>query len=263
MNQPVRITERATGAGAEIAMGYFRSEVAVETKETGMDLVTEADRHAQERIVEVLREADPDAAIIAEEGDYRDTVPEEGDAWVIDPIDGTTNFVHGLLTWAPAVAAVSDGEPVAGAIVAPARKERFLAGPETAAADGEPLAVSERTNPEEFVVAPILRYTEGRADRDRFAALTDRLVTEMGDVRRLGCAQVTLALVATGALDATVGPFSPNPWDTVAGAYMVERAGGTVTDVAGDPWTPNSDGIVATNGRAHDEVLALVSGFGS
>lgn len=261
MDEPAAIAERAVEDGAGLAMEYYRGDIAVERKETSMDLVTEADRRVQERIVEVLREADSDAVIVAEESDYRETVPEEGDAWVIDPIDGTTNFVHGLSTWAPAVAAVSDGEPVAGAAVAPARGERYLAGPETATHNGEPLGVSDRSDPAEFVVAPILRYTESQADRERFAALTDRLVMELGDVRRLGCAQVTLALVAAGALDATIGPFPPNAWDTIAGAYMVERAGGVITDLNGTPWTPDSDGIVATNGQAHDEVVEILAEF--
>ncbi|MCU4718223.1 inositol monophosphatase family protein [Halapricum hydrolyticum] len=261
MSDLLAVAERAADAGADLAMEYFRGDVAVETKATSMDLVTEADRRAQKRIVEVVREYDPDAAIVAEEQDFRKTVPDSGEAWVIDPIDGTTNFVHGLLTWAPAVAVVRDGDPVAGAVVAPARDERYLAGPERATGDGASLAVSDRSDPDSFVVAPILRYSGSRADRERFAGLTTRLVTELGDVRRLGSAQVTLALVAAGSLDATVGPFPPHAWDTVAGAHMVERAGGTVTDLAGDSWTPDSDGIVATNGGAHDAILDRLDGF--
>lgn len=251
----------AADAGAEVAMDLFESDLAVETKGTAMDLVTEADRRAQDAIIDSLRAYDPEAAVVAEEGAFTEAVPDAGDAWVIDPIDGTTNFVHGLPTWASAVAAVEDGEPVAGAVVAPARDARYVAGPETVTKDGEPMTVSDRTDPGEFVVAPVLRYTGSRADRERFAALTERFVTELGDLRRIGCAQVTLALVASGSLEATVGPFAPTAWDTVAGAYMVERAGGTVTDLDGDPWTPDSDGIVATNGRAHGAVLDRLAGF--
>jgi myo-inositol-1(or 4)-monophosphatase len=252
---------RAADAGSEVAMDLFESDLAVPLVSTAMDLVTEADRQAQDAIVASLREYDPEATVVAEEREFTKTVPDEGDAWVIDPIDGTTNFVHGLLTWASAVAAVSDGEPVAGAVAAPARGSRYVAGPETVTKDGEPMTVSDRADPDDFVVAPILRYTASRADRERFAALTTRLVTELGDLRRIGCAQVTLALVAAGSLDATIGPFPPKAWDTVAGAYMVERAGGTVTDLDGDPWTPHSDGIVATNGEAHDAVLDRIAGF--
>lgn len=255
MDDRTAAVERAAETGSRVAIERFEGSLTVETKATEMDLVTDADRRAQERVVESLREADPDAAIVAEEGDFTASVPSAGDAWVIDPIDGTTNFVHGLRTWATAVAAVSDGEALAGAIYAPALGDRFVAGPETATRNGEPMSVSDRVDPESFVVAPILRYTERQADRERFAATTDRLVTGLGDLRRLGCAQVTLALVAAGVLDATVGPFPPNAWDTVAGAYMVELAGGTVTDLEGEPWTPDSDGIVATNGRAHEAVL--------
>jgi myo-inositol-1(or 4)-monophosphatase len=85
------------------------------------------------------------------------------------------------------------------------------------------------------------------------------LIRAFGDLRRFGSAQVTLAKVAAGSLDAAASAQPrPNPWDTVAGVYMVERAGGTVTDVHGDPWDPGCDGLVASNGTAHDEVLAVV-----
>ncbi len=75
-------------------------------------------------------------------------------------------------------------------------------------------------------------------------------------MRRFGCAQIVLGMVASGALDGTVTNIVPNPWDTVAGVFMVRQAGGTVTDIHGEPWTTGSRGLVASNGEAHDEVLA-------
>jgi myo-inositol-1(or 4)-monophosphatase len=246
-------------------------DAAVRTKDTKVDLVTDADTAAQAAVVEVLRDAYPDDAVVGEEGDELKSVPETGAAWVVDPIDGTTNFVYGLKTWATCVAGVVDGEPVAAAIHLPELGQRFEADdatvtltdrgrtPDDGAAAASTVGVSDRTDLGTFVVSPTLRYTTTASDRARFAALTDALVSTVGDTRRLGCAQASLAYVASGALDAVVGPFPPAPWDTVAGAHMVELAGGTVTDLQGEPWRPDSDGIVASNGRAHDELVELVA----
>jgi myo-inositol-1(or 4)-monophosphatase len=244
-------------------------DAAVRTKDTKVDLVTDADTAAQEAVVEVIRDAFPDDAIVGEEGDELKTVPRTGAAWVVDPIDGTTNFVYGLKPWATCVAGVVDGEPVAAAIHLPELGQRFEADDERVtladetrgreAGTASAIGVSDRADLETFVVSPTLRYTSTASDRARFAALTDALVSTAGDTRRIGCAQASLAYVASGALDAVVGPFPPAPWDTVAGAHMVELAGGTVTDLQGAPWRPGSDGIVASNGRAHDELVDLVA----
>ncbi len=111
--------------------------------------------------------------------------------------------------------------------------------------------VSAREDPETFAVAPILlggNYgTTGGALAERF-----------GDIRRFGCAQATLAAVAGGSLDVAVATTRMSPWDTVAGAHMIRHAGGRVTDPAGEPWHHDSDGLVASNGTAHAEVLAAV-----
>lgn len=258
MTDRLTVARRAAEAGAGEAIDRFEGTVAAETKGSAMDYVTEADVAAQDAVVETIQEAHPSDVIVGEEGDAPKTVPEAGDAWVVDPIDGTTNFLYGLRTWGTAVAAVRDGDPVAGAVVLPALGDTYLAGA-SAERNGSTVGVSERTDPGQFVVAPILRYTETDADRERFARLTDALIEGVGDLRRLGSAQATLAMVAAGVLDATVGPFRADPWDTVAGAHMVERAGGTVTDFSGDRWTPDSDGIVASNGRAHEDLLASLA----
>ncbi len=255
------VAVEAAAAGASVAMRHFDDDpdVSVRTKETETDYVTEADTNAQEAVVDVIRETYPDDVVVGEEGDGPKTVPEEGSAWIIDPIDGTTNFIYGLKVWGSAVAAVEDGSPVAAAVSLPALDERFEADGETARRDGTPVSVSDRSDPDEFLVAPTLRYATGPDARRRFADLTSVLAENVGDTRRLGCAQATLAYVASGSLDATVGPFPPYSWDTVAGAHMVDLAGGTVTDLQGNPWRHDSDAIVASNGAAHDELVSLVA----
>ncbi|WP_440005895.1 inositol monophosphatase family protein [Halomicrococcus sp. SG-WS-1] len=250
----VELAERAATEGGRVAADGFRTDLDVETKDGKTDVVTEADRAAQRRVVELVREEFPDDAIVGEEEDALKAVPEEGDAWVVDPIDGTNNFVRETPLWMTSVAAVRDGEPVAAANVAPALGDAYVAGPDDAARNGDALSVSDRTDPETFAVAPTIWWGFDR--RDEYAAAVRSIVSRFGDMRRIGCAQLTLSMVASGALDATVTNVSPNPWDSVAGVHLVRRAGGTVTDVHGDRWTVGSRGLVASNGEAHEAVLA-------
>ena len=262
MSDSLSMVRRAVAAGSSVATEHFRNDISVESKHSQLDWVTAADEAAQARIIEVIEDLDPAAAIIGEEGEYQGTIPEDGRAWIIDPIDGTTNFVKGTSEWVVAIAIVDGSTPKAGAIVAPARNEEYFVGPATATLNGSRLSVSGTDSVDEVVIAPIGRYTTSRAKRERFARYVERIVTQAGDLRRFGCAQLTLCLVATGGLDAMICPFPMPPWDTVAGAYMVERAGGTVTDLQGRRWTADSDSIVATNGRVHQEVLTAFESVG-
>jgi myo-inositol-1(or 4)-monophosphatase len=281
---------RAADAGASVALESFRGDLSVETKSDKTDLVTETDRAAQRRTVACIRKEFPDDTIVGEEqaehgsagrasgeqergatdgstsegrtaseasreqgdprADIRKRVPEAGPAWIIDPIDGTSNFVRGLRIWGTSVAAVENGEPVAAATVLPALDDTYLAGEETTL-NGDPVRVSAREDPETFAVAPILLGGD-------YGATVGALAERFGDIRRFGCAQATLAAVAGGSLDAAVATTRMSPWDTVAGAHMIRRAGGRVTDLAGERWRHDSDGFVASNGTAHEEVLAAV-----
>jgi myo-inositol-1(or 4)-monophosphatase len=256
---------RAAEAGGDVAMDRFRSGLAGETKGgaervvNAVDVVTEADRDAQRRVVERIREDRSDGVVVGEENDERATVPDRGLAWVIDPIDGTYNYVRDMVYWATCVAAVRDGVPLAAATVLPALGDRFVADTGDVTFDGRAVTVSDRTDPATFVVTPIALPPYGR--RRAYGAGIGDLFERFGDVRRIGSIQITLALVASGALDGTVTASTTNPWDTVGGVHMVRLAGGTVTDADGDPWTPASRGLVASNGNAHDELLAVAQGL--
>ena len=239
---------RAADVGASVALEAFRGDLSVETKSDKTDLVTATDRAAQRRTVDCIREGFPDDAIVGEESDARKTVPEDGPAWIIDPIDGTSNFVRGLRVWGTSVAAVADGEPVAAATVFPALGDTYLADGKETTLNGDLVRVSAREDPETFAVAPILLGGD-------FGTTVGALAERFGDIRRFGCAQATLAAVAGGSFDAAVATTRMSPWDTVAGAHMIRRAGGRVTDLAGQPWRHDSDGLIASNGHAHEELL--------
>ncbi|SNZ05472.1 myo-inositol-1(or 4)-monophosphatase [Natronoarchaeum philippinense] len=256
-DDPAGTAERAARSGGETAAETFRGRLDIETKDHAADLVTQADRAAQQTVVSTLRDATPDVPIVAEEDDARKTVPEDGPAWIVDPIDGTANYVRGIQFWATSVAAIEDGEPVAAANALPALDDVYVADTSTARMNGEEVAVSERSNPAAFAVAATMWW--GFMGEGRYGDTLARLGERFGDLRRLGAAQPTLSLVASGALDAAATPISPNPWDAVAGVRLIRSAGGVVTDVHGNRWTVDSEGLIASNGAAHQQLVDAVA----
>ena len=248
-----RLALSAANAGADVARERFRSDLEIETKAGKTDVVTQADRDAQTAVVDAIEAEAPGEVIVGEEDDERGTVPEEGPAWIVDPIDGTDNYVRGIGVFATAVAAVIDGEPVGSALVFPALEDVYRSGPAGVVRNGEAITVSDRTDPETCVVCPLIWWDFDR--REEYAAANRAIVSRFGDMRRLGCAQAALALVAAGAYDGVITNIEANPWDTVAGVHMIREVGGTVTDLEGDPWRHDSTGLVASNGAIHGEVL--------
>jgi myo-inositol-1(or 4)-monophosphatase len=259
------LAERAARAGGVVARKQFRGPLQVEQKSNETDLVSDADRAAQRQVIVTIRQEFPDEPLICEEESLppgvdesvrlHDEVPETGPAWVVDPIDGTNNYVRGIRFWATSVTAVSDGEPVATATYLPAEDDIYTAGPESATRNGDSLSVSDRTDPQSFTVG-LIGHWPGRGD---YATLLRHSGTTFGDTRRFGCLQGVLALVAAGSLDAAFMPETPLPWDALGGVQLIRQAGGTVTDVHGQRFTNGAEGLVVSNGRTHETVLDAVS----
>jgi len=259
--EPTRhnVVEQAATAGAERAIEQFRTGIAAESKESETDLVTEADRAAQRRVIEVIEDAYPGDSIVGEEDDALKRVPEAGPAWIIDPIDGTNNFVDGIRIWGTAVAAVEDGEPVASAVVLPALGDTYTADRTTAYRNGTPISVSEIDRPELSTVAPMLWWDH--ESRDAYGAATREIVQRFDDLRRFGSAQATLSMVADGAIEGGITDLQAPPWDSVAGVHLVRNAGGRVTDLEGNRWRHDSTGMVISNGGVHDAMQAAAKGI--
>lgn len=253
MDDQTAVAEAAATAGAEVAIGGFRTEMDVETKAGKTDVVTAFDRNAQRAVIDVIRESDAAVAVVGEEEDELKEIPESGPCWVVDPIDGTSNFVSGVPIWATSVAAAVDGEAVAAANVLPALDDVYVTDGEETTLNGEPVSVSAASDPETFTVAPTLRWSRDSAPA--LGALCRDLIAEYGDIRRFGSAQATLAMVASGQIEAAVSAVPSHPWDTVAGVAMVRAAGGTVSDVHGERWTPDATGLIASNDTAHDALV--------
>jgi len=259
MSERAAVARAAARAGAEVAHEAFRTDFDVETKAGPTDVVTEADRAAQVAVVERIRESFPEETVVGEEADLPRVVPDEGSAWVVDPIDGTNNFVGGLRQWVTSVACVADGEPVAAANVAPALEDEYTGDEEMAALNDEgPLSVPSETDPAALTVVPTFWWDYD--EREAYAAVCREIVERFGDLRRFGSAQLALSFLASGAVDGVVTELPTNPWDTVAGVHLVRRAGGKVTDVDGEPWRHDSVGLVASNGdpEVHEEMLQVV-----
>ncbi len=248
------VAREAAQSGATRASSLFHAELTVETKTGKTDVVTRADREAEQQVIDRIRETDTSATIVAEESAGSTAVPDEGRAWIIDPIDGTNNYVRGLPLWVTAVALVEDRQPIAAAIVAPELEQTFLADGDGAWMNGDPMTVNDRSDPDAMAVSPTFWWPRDR--REEYGIAATEILNRFGDLIRLRSAQLTLAQVASGSLDATFTNRTMNPWDSVAGAFLVERAGGTVTDLEGEDWVFDADGLVASNGEAHEEVRA-------
>ena len=248
------VARSAAEAGGERALEDFRRDIQIETKDGPTDFVTEADRAAQRAVVSEIRDSFPDDPIVGEEADALKEVPETGPAWIVDPIDGTNNYVGGIRAFGTAVATVVDGEPAGAAFDCPALSDTYRVGPDGAFRNDEPLSVSACADPEAATVCPTFWWDFDQ--REQYAMANRALVERFGDMRRFGCAQLELAMVASGALEGTMTNLRANPWDTVAGVQLVREAGGVVTDLEGERWRHDSDGLVASNGAIHDELLA-------
>lgn len=265
-DEPLRaaMAERAARAGGVVAREHFRTSQQIETKANKNDLVTETDRDAQRQVIATIRQEFPDETFVCEEEstppgtslELTKSVPESGAAWVIDPIDGTSNYVRGIRFWGTAIAAVRNGEPVAAATFLPAMEDSYTAGPESVTLNDETMRVSDRTDPETFAISLLGWWPLTSATA--FANLFEAAASRFGDVRRHGMMQGVLALVAAGSLEGAIMPAQPHPWDAIAGVHLVRQAGGTVTDLSGEPWRTDANGLVASNGEAHDELLEVV-----
>lgn len=246
--------EAAVAAGRLIRPWAGRAR-GVGTKASASDLVTDLDRESERLISELLHARFPAHAIHGEEGGARG---QEGDfVWHVDPIDGTTNFVHGLPGYCVSVALAWRGVPVAGAVYDPTADELFAAVRGGGAhANGRPLRVSTEDRLSASLVGTGVPPVQPSRD---FAFRTVRAVApEVRNLRNIGSAALHLAYVAAGRLS---GFWEPGlrPWDCAAGVLLVREAGGRASDLSGEDWHTGLRGALGTNGAIHDALLALLA----
>ena len=245
-------TAKRAGALLGTELGK-RRQIAFKGSPT--NLVTEMDRRAEALIIEAIQAEFPGDAILSEE---RGTLGgPSGRRWIIDPLDGTTNYAHGIPIFCVSIALEVDGQTRLGVVYDPNLDECFLAGRGRGAwLNGERLSVSDAATLNESLVATGLPYDIRETPRNNLAEFAAFSLRCQG-VRRMGSAVLYFCYVAAGRLDG-YWELRVGPWDAAAGVLMVEEAGGRVTNLEGGPLNPERPEVVASNGRIHDEMLRVL-----
>lgn len=219
-----------------------------------IDLVTEADLASEKSIIKLFREQTPEIAILSEESASDFSAGDHaGPCWIIDPLDGTTNYAHGFPWYAVSIAYTEKRRPVIGIVYHVPLNQLFIAvAGHGAWLNGSPLRVSREQALQRALLATGFPYNVDRLLVPVIGAIQAILPLSQG-LRRAGAAALDLALVASGRLDG-FWELNLKPWDTAAGMLLVEEAGGKISDYQGLPYSPFTDEIVATNGSIHREL---------
>jgi myo-inositol-1(or 4)-monophosphatase len=242
----------AARAAGEVLRGAFGEEQAVRHKGE-VDIVTETDEKAEAVIKEILLGSFPSYGMLAEEGGE---LAGKDARWIVDPLDGTTNYAHGLPIFCVSIALEKDGEVALGVVHDPVSRETYVAERGGGATlDGKTLRVSRTAELIQALVATGFPY-----DREELPAALEmfgRFARRTRSVRRLGSAALDLCYVAAGRLDGYYDR-GVKAWDVAAGVLMVEEAGGTVTDYASGPLDLAGEKVVASNGPLHPSLLEVI-----
>jgi len=226
-----------------------------------IDLVTETDREIEREFRDLIADRFPGHEVLGEEfspPEDRTRVPPH--CWIFDPIDGTTNFAHGLPIFCASLALEVDGELVVGAVYDPNRRELFTAERGTGAwLNGVPLRVSTAGTLIDSLLCTGFPYNVQEKPDEQVGLFAHFLGISQA-VRRLGSAAIDLCYVAAGRLDG-FWEAHLGPWDIAAGALIVQEAGGRVTAIDGGPFGPRLGNVLASNGPLHDQMLAAISGY--
>lgn len=239
----------------DMMMARFGGAVRVDKKGT-IDLVTEVDVAIEQAFRTMIAERFPDHAVLGEEMGGSAAAPE-GPCWVFDPIDGTTNFAHGVPIFCSSLALEIDGVSQVAAVYDPNRKELFTAERGGGAfLNGQPMRVSHAETLIDALLVTGFPY-DVHTRLDEVLNLFKAFVGRARGVRRLGSAAIDLCYVAAGRLDG-FWERGLQPWDIAGGALLVEEAGGRVTNLAGDQFTSRGREVLASNGLIHDAMLDVI-----
>jgi len=241
----------------EVQMAHFGQAMRVEKKGT-IDLVTEIDIEVERAFRAMIAERFPDHQVLGEEfGSDEDRASVPRFCWVFDPVDGTTNYAHGLPIFCSSLALEVDGEPMVAAVYDPNRKELFTAERGRGAwLNGQPLHVSTAASLIDSLLVTGFHY-DVQKDPGDVIALFGAFISRARAVRRLGSAALDLCYVAAGRFDG-FWEKKLQPWDVAGGALIVSEAGGRVTSMTGAPYASRGGSVLATNGHIHDEMLAVI-----
>lgn len=247
--------EAAQAAGA-LLLRYAATGFEIEYKNP-INLVTDADRAAEQCVIDHLKTRFPDHHFLAEERG-RDNEGSSPYRWIIDPLDGTTNFAHSFPTYCVSIGLEHDGECIIGVVFDPSRNELFTAVEHRGAqVNGRPLHVSETQTLDSSLLVTGFAYDIRETKRNNLDHFVKFALKAQG-LRRTGSAALDLCYVAAGRFDG-FWEVRLNPWDMAAGSVIVREAGGHLTDFSGKALSIYGHELVASNGRIHEAMLAVLN----
>lgn len=254
----LHVAIQAARCAGRIHKKYFRGSFKVEEKTSSFDLLTAVDRQAEKAVVSLIRKHFPEHNILAEENIYKGRPSEY--TWIIDPLDGTNNFVSGLPIFAASVALAFRGRVIAGAVYDVSREELFYAQKDKGAfLNGKRIGVSLTDSLKKSVLVTGFYYDRGRQMLKTLEIIKRFLFKHILGLRRLGAASLDLCYVASGRV-AGFWEFELSPWDFAAGKLFIEEAGGKVSGEHGEEVSPmRKSFIVASNGKIHQQMLSVIN----
>ncbi len=251
----------AQKAGRKLVRDFGEVEHLQVSKKGPADFVSAADKTAERILVEELKKARPNYSFLLEERGAIDG-SDSSNRWIVDPLDGTTNFLHGIPHFAISIALERDGEIYAGVIYNPVTDELYLAEQGCGAyLNGHRLRVSARRELDEALFATGIPF-KGAKDHSAFLKQLEAVMSCTAGVRRFGSASLDLAYVAAGRYDG-FWETALQPWDIAAGIILVREAGGFVTEIGGGTGMLNSGSILAGNDSLHDSLGQLLRETGA
>lgn len=255
MHPMINIAVRAARQAGNLLLRYFERADTLKVSSKGMnDFVSEVDRNAEQAIIQVLRDAYPDHAILAEESgsqkgnDYQ---------WIIDPLDGTTNYLHGFPQFSVSIAVKHRGRLKHGLVYDPLREELFTASQGSGAMlNDRRLRVSSRLGLEGALLGTGFPYRD-QTYLDAYLGMLKSLIADTAGIRRPGSAALDFAYVAAGRLDG-FWELGLAQWDIAAGALLVKEAGGIVTDIGGGERYLETGNVIAGGLKLHNAMLRAI-----
>ncbi len=245
----------ATKEAGKIILQRFNGVFKIDHKDGINNLVTEVDKLAEKKIIEIIRASFPWHSIISEE--VGEMIKPSEHQWIIDPIDGTVNFAHAVPICCVSIGVQYNGELVLGAVYNPMMNELFFAEKgKGATLNGVPIKVSANANFNTAFLVTGFPYNWPNIAQHPIKVF-ERLVLEGLPVRRLGSAAIDLCWVACGRFDG-FWEYNLQPWDVAAGYLIVQEAGGRITDFSGAPYNVFTQETLATNGLIHEAMLGVI-----
>jgi len=252
-NQYLNIALEAARTGAKVVVGNFGKSKDSLVKGNAKGLVTQTDLEAEKAILEVLS-TKTDFSILSEESGA--VLKNDGPVWVVDPLDGTTNFAHSLPLFAVSVGLMHGSDSLVGVIIDPIQNKEYYAAKESGAfCNGVELKIPEYNS--EYIPTVFLNHGYPQTDRTKFKELANRLASE-NNILKLGTTALELCYLASGSADAFICS-GDELWDFAAGIVIAQEAGCIFTDWQGSPWDENGNHLLFARKEIHSTIIAKIN----